>query len=70
MNQASAPDDRLDRMIPISRRGEWQPFLPLSPSTVYAMASRGEIRLVRIGAKTFIPASEIARLTAAGSAAR
>jgi excisionase family DNA binding protein len=36
--------------------------LGISRATLYKMAGRGEIRLARIGGRTLIPDSEIARL--------
>jgi hypothetical protein len=40
-----------------------------SAATIYRWANRGIIRLVKIGSRTIVPASEIARLTAGQSAA-
>jgi|HigsolmetaAR202D_1030399.scaffolds.fasta_scaffold04796_10 excisionase family DNA binding protein len=37
-------------------------LLGVSRSHVYALAERGQLRLVRIGRRTVVPASEIARL--------
>lgn len=68
MNQPSAPKEQPDRLYPIARPSEWKPYLPLSASMVWKMASRGEIRLVPLGNRTFIPQSEITRLASAGSA--
>lgn len=39
----------------------------VAPSSVYRWAKQGKIRLTKLGARTFISAGEIARLT--GSAA-
>jgi excisionase family DNA binding protein len=41
--------------------------LSVSRSFVYLLIKRGEIRTVKLGSRTLIPASEIARLLAADS---
>jgi excisionase family DNA binding protein len=41
-------------------------LLSVSRSTLYAMASKGELRLVKISGRTLLPASEIARLLGDG----
>lgn len=40
-----------------------------SAATIYRWANRGLIRLVKVGSRTLVPASEIARLTAGQSSA-
>jgi excisionase family DNA binding protein len=37
-------------------------LLSISRSTLYLLASRGKLRLVKVAGRTLIPASEIARL--------
>ncbi len=37
-------------------------ILSISRSHLYDLASAGKVRLVRLGARTLVPASEIARL--------
>jgi excisionase family DNA binding protein len=41
-------------------------LLRISRSHLYALAKRGELRLVRIGGRTLVPESEIERILATG----
>lgn len=37
-------------------------LLSISRSTLYLLASRGELRLIKVAGRTLVPASEISRL--------
>lgn len=43
-------------------------LLSISRSHLYALALKGEVRIVKIGHRTLVPASEIDRLVSGGSA--
>lgn len=44
-------------------------LMQISRSHLYALVAKGEVRLIKIGGRSVIPASEIVRLTGAGEAA-
>jgi excisionase family DNA binding protein len=63
-----SPND--ERIARIPRRAypvrEASRMIALSPSTIYRHAKDGKIHLIRIGGRTLVPESEVARLTTEG----
>jgi predicted site-specific integrase-resolvase len=51
------------RAYPVREAGR---MIALSPATIYRHAKSGKIHLIRIGGRTLVPESEIARLTTEG----
>ncbi len=45
-------------------------LLQISRSHLYALVAKGEVRLIKIGGRSVIPASEIIRMTGADEAAQ
>jgi excisionase family DNA binding protein len=43
-------------------------MLPISRSHLYSLALKGEVRLIKVGNRTLLPASELERLLSGGSA--
>jgi excisionase family DNA binding protein len=56
-------EDKQDSNSPLAFRvKDFCARIGISPSTFWKLVSRGEIRVIRIGGRTLVPATEVSRL--------
>jgi excisionase family DNA binding protein len=56
-------DTKPDSNLPFAYRvKDFCARIGISPSTFWKLVSRGEIRVIRIGGRTLVPAAEVSRI--------
>jgi hypothetical protein len=67
-NEAEQKGEKSDVQPRAFTIGHTLKMLPISRSHLYSLALKGEVRLIKVGNRTLLPASELERLLSGGSA--